>query len=73
MAPPGRAKVVEALGQLGMTEDDYRVVEDARAMIDAVNARLAGRGSPVVCAVSLAMRPEPSWPSAMPDGDQPAG
>lgn len=70
MAPPGRAKVVEALGQLGMTEDDYRIVEEARAMIDAVNARLARRGSPVVCAVSLAMRPEPSWPTVMPGSGQ---
>lgn len=42
-----------ALADCGVTEADYELIEQARALVDEVNRNLAARGSMIVFCVSL--------------------
>jgi hypothetical protein len=43
-----RAQVLAALADAGVDQDDYALIEQARSLVDTVNARLRARSSAVV-------------------------
>jgi len=49
---PERAQLLAALADAGVTEDDYRLIEKARRLVDQVNARLSARGATLAYAVT---------------------
>lgn len=49
----GRARLLEALAELGLDEAGYKKIEHARRLVDEVNAQLAQAGSPLVVAVTM--------------------
>ena len=51
--PKKNGKLFDALAEVGVSEDDYQQVEKARRLIDAVNARLVARESPIRYAVTM--------------------
>ena len=58
MNSPARAQLLAALAEVGVEPDDYALVEQAKALVDEVNARLRARGSVMVYSVAFcASRP----------------
>lgn len=57
-----RARLLDTLTEHGITADDYRLIEWARAIVHIVNGRLAERGSPTVYALGLHVASEPVHP-----------
>jgi hypothetical protein len=49
---PERAQLLAALADAAVTEDDYRLIEKARRLVDQVNARLSARGATRAYAVT---------------------
>lgn len=49
---PERARLLAAPADAGVTEDDYRMTEKARRLVDQVNARLSARGATLAYAVT---------------------
>jgi len=50
--PNPRSPLLAALADAGVTEDDYRLIEQAHALVDQVNARLSARGASLAYAVA---------------------
>jgi hypothetical protein len=58
MNSPARAQLLAALADVGVEPDDYALIEQAKALVDDVNARLRARGSAMVYSVTFcAARP----------------
>ncbi len=57
------ATLLAALAEVGVEPDDYALIEQARTLVDAVNARIRARGSIMVYSVAFCARaPVSSWP-----------
>jgi hypothetical protein len=54
-----RAQVLAALADAGVDPDDYALIEQARILVDTVNARLRARSSAVVYSVTFCVAPPP--------------
>ena len=54
-----RAHVLAALADAGVEPDDYALIEQAKSLVDAVNARLQARRSAVVYSVTFCVAPPP--------------
>jgi hypothetical protein len=62
MTREARALLLAALAEVGVEPDDYALIEQAKILVDAVNARLRARGSNMVYSVAFCARaPEGSW------------
>ena len=48
----GKAALMAALADHGVTPDDYRLIEKARRLVDQVNARLSARGATLAYTVT---------------------
>jgi hypothetical protein len=53
MTGPARAQLLAALADVGVQPDDYELIEQARALIDDVNARLRTRGSRMIYMITF--------------------
>jgi hypothetical protein len=56
-----RQQLMAALADLGVDAEDYARIEQARALVDDVNARLSARSSNLVYTVTLRTTP-PAMP-----------
>jgi hypothetical protein len=54
-----RAHLLAALADAGVDKDDYALIEQARILVDTVNARLRARSSAVVYSVTFCVAPSP--------------
>ena len=53
MNSPARARLLAALADVGVEPDDYALIEQAKALVDEVNARLRARSAEMVYSVTF--------------------
>ncbi len=56
MTAEARASLLAALAEVGVEPDDFALIEQAKALVDGVNARLRARGSNMVYSVTFCAR-----------------
>lgn len=62
MTGEARALLLAALAEVGVEPEDYALIEQAKILVDGVNARLRTRGSNMVYSVTFCARaPVGSW------------
>jgi hypothetical protein len=62
MTGEARALLLAALAEVGVEPEDYALIEQAKILVDGVNARLRARGSNMVYSVAFCARaPVGSW------------
>jgi hypothetical protein len=59
MTDQARTQLLAALADVGVEPDDYALIEDAKALVDEVNARLRARKSYMVYSVTFCAAPPP--------------
>ena len=62
---PAKPELLAALADVGVQPDDYALIEQARALVDEVNARLRSRGSRMIYTITFCNAvplPEPELP-----------
>jgi len=59
MTDRARTQLLAALADVGVEPDDYALIEDAKALVDEVNARLRARKSCMVYSVTFCAAPPP--------------
>jgi hypothetical protein len=52
-ARSARPELLAALADVGVQPDDYALIEQARALVDTVNARLRRRGSRMIYTITF--------------------
>jgi hypothetical protein len=52
-AVSAKPKLLAALADVGVQPDDYALIEQARALVDEVNARLHRRGSRMIYTITF--------------------
>jgi hypothetical protein len=52
-ALPAKPQLLAALADVGVQPDDYALIEQARALVDEVNARLRRRGSRMIYTITF--------------------
>jgi phage-related protein len=52
-AQPARPELLAALAGVGVQPDDYELIEQARSLVDEVNARLRRRGSRMIYTITF--------------------
>jgi hypothetical protein len=53
MTRPANPQLLAALADVGVQPDDYELIEQARALVDEVNARLRTRGSRMIYMITF--------------------
>ena len=56
MTGEARVSLLAALAEVGVEPDDYELIEQAKVLVDGVNARLRARGSNMVYSVTFCAR-----------------
>jgi phage-related protein len=67
-AQSARPELLAALADVGVQPDDYELIEQARSLVDEVNARLRRRGSRMIYTIAFCnavLRPEAELPAAV--------
>jgi hypothetical protein len=52
-AESAKSELLAALADVGVQPDDYALIEQARALVDEVNARLRTRGSRMIYTITF--------------------
>lgn len=71
-AESAKSELLAALADVGVQPDDYALIEQARALVDEVNARLRTRGSRMIYTITFCNAlplQEPDWAAVL---DEPA-
>jgi hypothetical protein len=67
MTGEARALLLAALAEVGVEPEDYALIEQAKILVDGVNARIRARGSNMVYSVTFCARaPVGSWANGSP-------
>jgi hypothetical protein len=53
MSMSAKPQLLAALADVGVEPEDYALIEQARALVDAVNTRLRGRGSRMIYLITF--------------------
>jgi hypothetical protein len=68
MTGPAKPQLLAALADVGVQPDDYALIEQARALVDEVNARLRSRGSRMIYMITFCNAVpvrQPDWPAVL--------
>ncbi len=67
-AESAKAELLAALADVGVQPDDFALIEQARALVDQVNARLRTRGSRMIYTITFCNAlplPESDWAAVL--------